>query len=86
MLVLKTLVKVTEYNMCNVAIRWEISMSMQVIFCIFALALSVCKILTFQSFDLENLDQGHRVQLYSDASIKVRIFYSRSQSFRDVNE
>ena len=58
-LTLKMKVNVTEYNIHNHVIRLQISTSLKEIFCIFAQARTICKILTFQIFYLEKLGQGH---------------------------
>ena len=62
--------------------------------CIFALARTICTILTFQRFYLENLDQGHEVQhgqlcglvvntnLYNNDSMH---FCASSHHFGDIN-
>ena len=55
-------VKVTEYNIHNGAIWWRISTSVKVVMNIFALALTVCDILLFLTFNLENLGKGPVVE------------------------
>ena len=49
------------------AIRWQISMSIKVTFCICVWALTISEVLTFQMFDLENLGQGHKEQHFQMA-------------------
>ena len=48
--------------MFNDAILWQISMSIKVVTCISALALSVSEILMLQMFDFECLGQCQRIQ------------------------
>ena len=43
-------------NFRNVANQWQISESIEVVLCIFTLAL------TISDFDLQNVGQGHQVQ------------------------
>ena len=52
---LKIQVKVLKYNICNDAIRWRMSNSINVILVIFTLAVTVSDILRFEVFDLEYL-------------------------------
>ena len=74
-LILQTKVKVTDYNIQNDVIRWRISTSLNVIGLIFATALTVSEILTFQVCDIETIGQGHEVQqsqwFHSMANIKL---------------
>ena len=50
--------KVKKCNFRNGGIQCQISKSVNVTDCIFALALAVCEIFTFQKFYLENVRQG----------------------------
>ena len=52
-----------DYAFITDAIRWQISKSIKVVSRIFALALTVNEILTFEIFGLEKVGQGHGVQL-----------------------
>ena len=68
------LVKITKYVFRNDPIRCEISESIIVVFEIFALALNVSEILTFEMLDIEKVGQGCEVLLlnwrHSLANIK----------------
>ena len=55
-------VKVTEYNIRNDPVRWQISTSIKITSEQFSLALTVFQIFTFQIRDLENVGQSHNVQ------------------------
>ena len=68
-LTLKCLILI-EYNMLSDVIQLQILMSIKLTMRIFALALTVSETLTLQMIDLDNLDQGHRVQ-HSVANINL---------------
>ena len=93
-LTLKMKVKVMQYNIRNGAIPWQISTSVKVIWCIFAIALAVSEILMFQICDLEKIDQGHKVQhlqwFHSIVNIDLFkshtwAFFASTHPFRDIH-
>ena len=51
-------------NFRNGNIHWQISKSLKVIRCIFALALTISVILQFEDFDLQKVGQGHGVKFW----------------------
>ena len=55
-------VKVIRCNFHNEITHWQISQSLKVIPCIFALAFTVLEISTFTMFDDQKVGQGHGVQ------------------------
>ena len=61
-LTLKIWEMVTEYNIQDSPVRWQISTCINFIFGHFSLALTVFEILIFEIFDLEKVGQGHGVQ------------------------
>ena len=62
-LTLNQKIKVIKCNFHNGIIRWQISKSIQVVLCIFALALTVSEILNFFYFlPSKIVGQGHGVQ------------------------
>ena len=61
-LTLKIYGKVTENNIRNGQVRWQISTCINLIIEHFSLALAVIEILIFEIFDLEKVGQVHGVQ------------------------
>ena len=59
-LTLRIMIKVTEYNIYNGAIRWRISNYANTIWHILTIAFTVSKMLTFTIGELENLGKGNR--------------------------
>ena len=76
-LTFKIKVKITEYNIHNSPIRWQISTSVEVILEIFRQLSPFSKYLHFKNRDLENVGQGHDVQnsrlCHSMANTRLRI-------------
>ena len=72
-----------EYNCRNGLIRWKVSKVIEIVPCIYALAVIVSGIFTFQMFDLEKVGQGPRAQfLQSCHSISnINMYKNRPMHF-----
>ena len=82
-LTLKMYGKVTEYNIRNDPVRWQISTCKNFRLEQFSRALTVFEILTFERVDLEKVGQGHGVQHWQCRSqiANVKIYKRRFLDF-----
>ena len=79
---LKIYGKITEDNIRNGPVRWQISTCMNFMLEHFSLAVTVFEIFIFEIFDLEKVGQGHGVQHWQYRSLIANVKIYKHHFFK----